>query len=213
VLDSLKSLWKRYGFYVSVLSCVLLLGVAAWMARANLSARPAPPPQLAPADAAPDFVESLNDRLSAPEPTPTPEPMPVFSWPINRAEERVVTPYSPVDPVWWESLGQWSTHLGIDFEGESGEVVYAAADGQVSGVYRDPLMGNVVEITHDYGYLTRYASLNTLNMVKMDERIARGTPIGGMSRSAPAEDALPPHLHFAMERDEAAVDPAGVILP
>jgi murein DD-endopeptidase MepM/ murein hydrolase activator NlpD len=205
--NRLEGIWRAYGFYVSVTVCVLLLGGAAYWARNWPTAEPTP--TAAPADAAPGFVESLADVLADPTPTPapTPEPKPEFGWPLERADAEVMLEYSPDAPVWSDTLKQWQVHAAIDIQGVVGEVVLVAASGTVTRAYADALMGNVVEIAHDMGYVTRYASLGTHQMVSVGDRVSRGDVIGSVGTSATAESAAPAHLHFEAERSGVLMDP------
>ena len=58
-------------------------------------------------------------------------------------------------------------HNGLDMIAPSGEPVYAAADGTVSNVIRSRKgLGNVVEIDHGNGYMTRYGHLADVEVRK-----------------------------------------------
>ena len=202
----LLTLWKKYGFYAAVAGCVLLLGAGAWGLR-NMSA-PMPSPTTRPAAANPDYLQSLKEAQVTP--TPTPEPAPSLRWPLQQASVTILTQHDIETPVWSQVLAQWSVHYGVDLEGIRGEAVMAAADGTVSAIYEDVQLGSVVAIEHDLGYVTRYASLGAV-AVDVGERVRQGDVIGSIGQSAGAESAMPPHLHFEVERHGIAVDPASMI--
>ena len=73
-------------------------------------------------------------------------------------------------------------HNGLDMIAPSGEPVYAAADGVVKNVTRSRKgLGNVVEIDHGNGYVTRYAHLADIEARK-GRKIKRGARIGYSKR-------------------------------
>ncbi|MBB3345450.1 murein DD-endopeptidase MepM/ murein hydrolase activator NlpD [Luteimonas sp. RC10] len=83
-------------------------------------------------------------------------------------------------------------HKGIDFDARTGDPVMTVADGVVSysGVRRG--YGNVVEVDHGNGYVTRYAH-NSRNVVKVGDLVRIGDEIakaGSTGRSTGA------HVHF-----------------
>ena len=68
-------------------------------------------------------------------------------------------------------------HTGLDLLSPQGERVLATADGTVTAVVHSVKgAGNVVEITHDSGYRTRYAHLGAISVSK-GQRVKRGTRI------------------------------------
>lgn len=104
-----------------------------------------------------------------------------------------------VDPV----NKKRSQHHGIDMAGAMNTSIYAPAPGTV--VYSGPKgrYGNVVEIDHGFGLVTRYAHLNkTLvevgDIVDHRQRIAL---LGSSGRSTG------PHLHYEVRFDGRPMDP------
>lgn len=95
-------------------------------------------------------------------------------------------------------------HNGLDIIALQGSPVYASADGTVKSVIRSGKgAGNVVEISHAGGYVTRYAHLSEIS-VSQGQSVRKGRKIGtvGMSGSAFA-----PHLHYEVFRDSLVLDP------
>ena len=99
--------------------------------------------------------------------------------------------------------GSAAMHAGIDFKGPIGSPVFAAADGRVSFVGQKSGYGNVVEITHGNGMLTRYAHLSRFD-VKVGQQVAAGTTIAGLGSSGRSTG---PHLHFEVRINDRAVNP------
>ncbi len=99
-------------------------------------------------------------------------------------------------------------HNGLDMIAPAGEPVYAAADGVVSNIIRSRKgLGNVVEIDHGNGYLTRYAHLADIEVSK-GRKIKRGTRIAYVGVSG---NSFAPHLHYEVLRDTLVLDPVNYL--
>ena len=95
-------------------------------------------------------------------------------------------------------------HKGLDIIASRGDAVVASGDGVVSGVTLSRKgQGNVVEITHPGGYVTRYCHLGDVN-VRKGTVVRRGRRIGEVGMSG---NAFAPHLHYEILRDGEHVDP------
>ncbi len=99
--------------------------------------------------------------------------------------------------------GQREFHSGIDIVAPEDTVVRASADGVVARSDRSPDLGNVLEIAHGYGYVTRYAHLNRL-LVKRGDRVKRGDLVGRVGSTGRSTG---PHLHYEVFRDGRRVNP------
>ncbi len=99
--------------------------------------------------------------------------------------------------------GKRAFHAGADFPAPSGTTVLAAGKGKVSFVGKRSGYGNVVEVTHDGGLVTRYAHLSAF-LVKEGQSVSTGTPI---ARVGSTGRSTGPHLHFEVRRKDSAVDP------
>ena len=96
------------------------------------------------------------------------------------------------------------THNGLDMIAPSGEPVYAAADGVVKDVIHSRKgLGNVVEIDHGNGYVTRYAHLADIE-VRKGRKLKRGARIGYVGVSG---NSFAPHLHYEVMKDTLVLDP------
>ncbi|MCM1176721.1 MAG: M23 family metallopeptidase [Clostridium sp.] len=95
-------------------------------------------------------------------------------------------------------------HHGLDMIVHVGTPVYATGPGVVTDVIRSGRgQGNIVEITHDGGYMTRYSHLQDITVAK-GRKVDTDVVIGhtGMSGMAYA-----PHLHYEVYRDGNVLDP------
>ena len=123
----------------------------------------------------------------------------------------VTVTYSDTVLVWNSTLGQYSTHLAVDFVAEDLRVL-AVAGGTVKEVGYDALDGNYVIITHKDGYESRYFSLGDGVTLKAGDTVAEGDVIGTMSTTMAKESLDGNHLHFEMSKDGVDIDPLSVII-
>ena len=112
--------------------------------------------------------------------------------------------------VWSETMGAYKVHLGIDITTEEGAPVLAAADGTVSKIWDDALMGKCIALDHGDGIFTFYKNLDPVlaDGIEKGKSVKCGDQIGKVGESAIAELADEPHLHVEMTVGGIAVDPA-----
>lgn len=115
------------------------------------------------------------------------------------------------NPVYSETLEEWRIHTGIDISVADGADVYAAAAGEVTKVYSDPLLGKTVEITHSDGSKTRYSNLSAEGLCAVGDQVVSGEKIGSVGDSAISEIADEVHLHFELIVEEVSVNPLDYI--
>lgn len=138
-------------------------------------------------------LESANDQIRT---TPSLRPVTVgfvssrFGW--------------RMDPI----SGRRAMHRGVDFSARMGTPVYATADGVVtySGVERT--YGNVVEISHGSGFVTRFAHLQR-RLVQKGQKVTRGDVVGRVGSTGRSTFS---HLHYEIERNGERVDPLRFVL-
>lgn len=96
---------------------------------------------------------------------------------------------------------------GVDIavaDAETFEVV-AALTGTVTEVKQDPLMGNVVIITHENDVTTYYASLDDIS-VAIDDEIQQGEVIGIAGKNIFGKDNGN-HVHFELRKADTIMNP------
>jgi murein DD-endopeptidase MepM/ murein hydrolase activator NlpD len=140
---------------------------------------------LADAMARMEFLE--RSLLSIPSGQPTSTPMLSSSYGYRR------------DPF----NGHAAFHAGLDFPGHRGQPINAAANGKVSFVGQRSGYGNVVEVTHGNGLMTRYAHLSGF-AAHVGDTVARGAMIGRMGSTGRSTG---PHLHFEVRLNGQAINP------
>jgi murein DD-endopeptidase MepM/ murein hydrolase activator NlpD len=99
--------------------------------------------------------------------------------------------------------GGGAFHPGLDFKGAYGAPIHAAADGRVSFVGQIRGYGNVVEISHGNGLLTRYAHMSK-TMATTGEQVKAGDVIGAIGSTGRSTG---PHLHFEVRINNSVVNP------
>lgn len=111
--------------------------------------------------------------------------------------------------VWNETLGAYKVHLGLDIASAESAPVLAAADGTVTKVWDDALMGKCVAIHHGDEIYTFYKNLDPILSAGITENaeVKCGQQIGKVGASAISELADEPHLHLEMTVNGIAVDP------
>jgi len=108
-------------------------------------------------------------------------------------------------------LERWRAHRGVDYAADTGTPVMATSDGVV--IHRGPNggYGNLVEIRHPNGFLTRYAHLSGFRSgVTVGTRVHQGDIIGYVGATGLVTG---PHLHYEMIRGGRQIDPLSVDLP
>lgn len=107
------------------------------------------------------------------------------------------------------AMNDYRTHTGIDIDSEIGANVKAIANGFISEIRNDPLMGTTVVISHADGINSIYSNLQSSlpQYIKEGEQVKVGEVIGGVGETALIEMAEVSHLHFEMMKDGEYVDP------
>ena len=100
--------------------------------------------------------------------------------------------------------GRTALHTGLDFPVDTGTPVLAAAGGMVLLTQAHPAYGNLVEIDHGNGLVTRYAH-NSKMLVKAGDIVRRSQPIAEVGTTGRSTG---PHLHFEVLVDGVPQDPA-----
>ena len=100
-------------------------------------------------------------------------------------------------------------HKGIDIAARVGEPILAAAKGRVvfSG-NRGNGYGNMVEIDHGHGFITRYAHASRLH-VRSGQTVERGFRIADVGATGLVSG---PHLHYEVEQNGRQVDPMNFVI-
>ena len=106
--------------------------------------------------------------------------------------------------------GMSQFHEGVDFAAPEGAAIVAPASGRVTRVerYRSG-WGNLLEIDHGGGLVTRYAHLSVFE-VGEGQQVTAGQLIARVGHSG---RSTVPHLHFAVLHNGHPIDPETVLPP
>jgi murein DD-endopeptidase MepM/ murein hydrolase activator NlpD len=100
--------------------------------------------------------------------------------------------------------GRGALHTGLDFPADVGTPILAAAGGVVVSTEVHPGYGNMVEIDHGNGLLTRYAHASKV-LVKNGDLVRRGQQVALVGNTGRSTG---PHLHFEVLVDQVPQNPA-----
>ena len=103
--------------------------------------------------------------------------------------------------------GRRAQHKGMDFAGKDGSDVIAVASGVVTWASRRYGYGNLVEINHGNGYVTRYGHNKSI-LVKVGDTVKKGQ---GISLMGSTGRSTGPHVHFEVLVNGRTVNPAKYI--
>ncbi len=105
-----------------------------------------------------------------------------------------------IDPF----TGRSALHTGLDFPADVGSPIAAAAGGMVIAAEVHPQYGQMVEIDHGNGLVTRYGHASQL-LVKQGDLVKRGQKIALVGTSGRSTG---PHLHFEVLVEGVQQNPA-----
>lgn len=88
-------------------------------------------------------------------------------------------------------------HKGLDIGANGGTEILAISDGIVTRANFSNSYGNIVEILHDDGYISKYAHQQRLNVTK-GQRVSKGDVIGYVGSTG---DSTGNHLHLELYND------------
>src|SRR4051812_30020216 len=131
---------------------------------------------------------------------------------VDSAKKKLLPSVLPVEGGWYSSNFGWRVdpfngvrafHEGMDFMADTGTQARAAAGGVVAFADFHAQYGNMVEIDHGNGLITRYAHLSK-RLVKVGDVVLSGGIIGQVGSSGRATG---PHLHFEVRQNGAPLNP------
>jgi murein DD-endopeptidase MepM/ murein hydrolase activator NlpD len=94
-------------------------------------------------------------------------------------------------------------HDGLDIPAQLGNPILAAGKGTVIYAAYAPGYGNLVEIDHGQGVITRYGHADRL-LVKVGEMIEQSQEIATVGSTGKSTG---PHLHFEVSKGGVSIDP------
>lgn len=132
---------------------------------------------------------------------------------MNRdLQDEVVPAGRPINSGWLSSYfgvrtdpftGHKAHHGGVDFAGKLGSDIVSVAAGVVTWASRRYGYGNLVEINHGNGYVTRYGHAQEI-LVTVGETVKKGDVLALMGSTGRSTG---PHVHFEVILNGKTVDP------
>jgi murein DD-endopeptidase MepM/ murein hydrolase activator NlpD len=121
--------------------------------------------------------------------------------PINLpAEGRVTERFGyRLDPF----TGERAFHPAVDISTGVGQPVFATADGTVESAAASGAFGNLVEITHGFGLVTRYGHLSQF-VTRAGDMVSRGDVIGYAGATGRATGS---HVHYEVWVNGTPINP------
>jgi murein DD-endopeptidase MepM/ murein hydrolase activator NlpD len=122
----------------------------------------------------------------------------------------------PIDRGWLSSRfgyrndpfnGNVAWHDGVDFAGKDGSDIMAVAAGVITWASDRYGYGNLVEVNHGNGYVTRYAHAKEI-LVNVGDVISKGDVVALMGSTGRSTG---PHVHFEVIYKDKSVDPSKYI--
>lgn len=131
-------------------------------------------------------------------------------------EDQVFLSGRPVEKGWISShygqrkdpfTGKPAMHKGVDFAGVEGSNILAVAGGVVTYTGTKSGYGEMVEISHDDGFVTRYGH-NKQVLVAPGDVVRKGQTIALMGSSGRSTGA---HVHYEVYKHGRTVDPSSYL--
>ncbi|TVR16228.1 MAG: M23 family metallopeptidase [Balneolaceae bacterium] len=102
-------------------------------------------------------------------------------------------------------LGYRRMHEGVDFRAEVNSEVFATGNGVVKFAGRRGTFGNLLEIDHGFGIVTRYAHLNSFaDGIRVGAKVERGDLVAFSGSTGLTQG---PHLHYEVLKNGRQTDP------
>ena len=217
-----RKMKKLAGNRAVIVTAVTLLVVAGVIIAATVSANRAKKPlpddpavsgtseptgtQSAPSGVEDVTLPTYNGGETQPVGADPEEPAGIFTLPVNG---QLYKGHDATIQVYSNTMGDYRVHLGVDIATAPEAPVYAAADGKVSRIWKDAMMGYCIAIEHSGDSVSVYKNLsNTLpDGITEGATVKAGQQIATVGESAMVEVADEPHLHFEISVGGILQDP------
>ncbi len=173
-------------------------------------------PQISVPEKSDDPIQLIPDNpvfgeesgiTDTPSDTPTVNEQPKYVPPIQ--EVRISKECALEKLVFSATMKDYRAHTGLDLAAPLGTEVRCYAAGTVESIREDEFYGVTVSVRHEQGLVTVYANLDKelSGNLAVGQALHAGDVIGKVGKTALAEAADEPHLHFEMLLDNAYIDP------
>lgn len=95
-------------------------------------------------------------------------------------------------------------HSGIDYVAPRGTPIYATGNGVIKSAKYSAGYGNMIEVDHGYGTVTRYGHMHAFNNIQVGQKVIRGQCIGYVGSTGTSTG---PHVHYEIIRNKSQINP------
>lgn len=201
-----KNLRENKSVWITAVTLLVALAVIAAVAAVANRAKTKPEDTTPPQDTSQNADDQITQNPEDPDTSDVGSVLPSFSLPVGgklqKGHDAELQTFSA-------TMNDYRVHLGLDIATSLNEPVLAAADGTVSEVWEDALMGVCVAIQHNGDAVTVYKNLapEVAEGIEAGVTVKTGQTIAFVGESAMTEIADEPHLHFEMTVGGIQVDP------
>ncbi len=213
---------KKGGFYIALCAAAVVVALVSYVSDLLKNDEVQPTEEQKIAFEEPDIYDEPDQETNEakydvvvlePETVPDPEIVETAKkeevdefLPNMPAPGRVIAEFSNKTPVFYEKLGDWRNHNGIDIEAEVGEDIYVCETGVVEEIYRNNL-GGCILVDHQNGYKSLYANLGQIDLVAVGDELNTGETIARAGEPSLGDLTAVPHVHFELYYGGKAIDP------
>ena len=179
--DNKRSRRGGQGYYIALILCAAAIGITGYVYHRNTNL-PEPVSQTETAAEVPALGTQTEDvPVIATQPpkaatgtapaatTPPAEKKPMQT--MSPVAGESIFGYSMEALSYTQTTRDWRVHNGVDYGAEAGTPVLAAADGTVTAVKEDDLMGCTLVLRHSGGYETTYSGLARMPELAVGETV------------------------------------------
>ena len=198
--------------YLTVISILCVSAIVIGIVASNSRKKTEIPEVPDTSDGSDNSGESNGDNAPSGDVTEDEKPAVTELVFVSPVAGTVIKSHSTTTPVFSNTLDEWRIHTGLDISAEDGAEVSASAEGEVTRVYNDPMLGATVEITHSATHKSYYSNLDKDTIkCKVGDKVSGGQLIGYIGDTTVSELADEPHLHFELKVGGASVNPLDYI--
>lgn len=118
----------------------------------------------------------------------------------------IIRDFTMDDLVYYEAIGEWRVHKGVDIKPKDTLLIESAFAGTVESVNTSELTGTEIVIDHGNNIKTLYSNLVSTS-VKIGDKVEQGQAIGNVGKTVSIEASDGAHLHFELFVDGKNVNP------
>lgn len=126
-----------------------------------------------------------------------------LTWPIDGD---VIMNYSMDKTVYFATLDQYKYNPALIIQGEVGEEVWAAEEGEVTSIKTDAQTGTTVKVNLGDGYEAVYGQLTNV-AVKEGQRVDKGELLGYLAEPTKYYSVEGANLYFELLKNGKSVNP------